>query len=266
MYGRYSWLAGAQSSQVLADMVRWISGGDIAGMSASCNKPDSAVAGVGAGDWLVVDAGYGVLRHPGLGAGPGVSVRLSVSAGQRLQLAVVDGWDTGPHTATHQSTAFDASLLLSSAGSVNLLAAAGVLVLASSDWSYWVCACETKRDGPALSGAAAKSGALVLTSSSQHYMARVKSPGAAGEVQNGNLAVQSAYGSLSSAAARDQAERLYLPMAPATAAYSAVPVGELSGVQMVGGYALSGDTVLDDALAEYLVLKASTVGFAVQRV
>ena len=265
MKGEYAWLAGASAVNVLADLVRWINGGDIAGMSASCNKPASAVSGVGAGDWAVIDSGYGVLRHDGLAGGPGLLVRLSVSAGQKIQLSVVDGWDAGSHAGTHATTAFDASLVLSSAGSVNLIAGDGVLLVASSDWSAWVIAAEVKRAGPAIAGAASKSGGLILTSGNQNYMARVKTPGSAGETPNAYLTVQSAYGALSAASARDQTEHLYLPMAPATVAYSQVPVEEIEGVLMVGGYAMSGDSVLDATANEFTVLKAGAAGYAVLR-
>ena len=266
MYGVYSWNAGASSVQVLADMVRWITGGDIAGMSASCNKPASSVSGVGAGDWSAVDASFGVVRHAGLAAGPGVMARLSISGAQKLQMAVVDGWDAGTHTAAYASPSIDVSLALNQAGSVNLMTGSGVLVVASSDWASWCVAAEVKRDGPALAGAAAKSGAILLSSLSQHYMARIKTPGAAGETQAGLVTVQSAYGSLSASAVRDQSERLYLPMAPATVSYASVPVDEVAGVRVVGGYALSGDAVLDDVAAVFTVLKAGGVGFVVAKV
>lgn len=265
MRGEYAWLAGASASNVLADLVRWVTGGDIAGMSAACNKPASSVSGPGAGGWSAVDAGYGVVRHAGLAGGPGVTLRLSVSAAQRVQVSAVDGWDAGSHSGTHATTAFDASLLLSAAGSVNLIAGDGVLMVASSDWASWVVGAEVKRAGPALAGAASKSGALIVTSSNQHYMARVKTPSTAGDTNNAYLTLQSAYGALSAAAARDQTEHLYLPMAPATVAYSSVPVEEIEGVLMVGGYAMSGDSVLDAGGAEYVVLKAGGSGFAVLR-
>jgi len=265
MQGEYAWVAGASAANVLADLVRWVTGGDIAGMSAACNKPASSVTGPGAGDWSAVDAGYGVVRHEGLDGGPGVTMRLSVSAAQRVQVSAVDGWDAGSHAGTHATTPFDASLPLSSAGSVNLIAGDGVLMVASSEWSFWVVGAEVKRAGPAMAGAATKSGAMILTYGNQHYAARVKSPAAAGDAANAYLTIQSAYGALSAAAARDQTEHLYLPMAPATVAYSSVPVEEIEGVLMVGGYAMSGDSVLDAGGAEYVVLKAGGSGFAVLR-
>lgn len=265
MHGVYAWNAGASSSAVVGDLLRWVSGGDIAGMSSSCNKPASSVAGAGAGDWQIIDSGYGVIRHAGILAGPGVTARLSVSGALKVQLAVVDGWDSGTHTATHATTAADASLALSSAGSVNLIAGASFLLVGASDWSVWSLACEVKRDGPAMAGAPTKSGALTLNYSTSHYMARCKTPGAAGETTNAALTVQSAYGALASAAARDQADRLYLPMAPATASYSSVPVEEISGLKIVGGYALSGDSVIDDLDAVFTVVKAGSIGFAVPK-
>ena len=263
MYGVYSWVAGAASASILADVVRLITGGDVAGTSAACNKAASSVAGVGAGAWSAIDAGYGVVRHAGLAAGPGVTARLSISAGSRLQLTVVDGWDAGPHTATHQANASDVSLLLSAAGSVSFLAGDGVLLLASSDWSVWAIAAEVKRDGPAMTGAAAKSGAILIGSGGAHYMARLKTPGSAGETANAYVSVQSAFGSLSGSSARDQLERLYLPMAPATVSYSQVPVEELQGVSLVGGYAQSGDTVAVDPADTYQVVKSGANLFAV---
>jgi len=265
VYGVYAWGSGASSSQVLADLVRWITGGDIAGMSASCNKPASSVAGLGSGDWSAVDAAFGVVHHAGIGTGPGVTVRLSISGAQRVQMSVVDGWDSGSHAASHATSALDVSLALSAAGSVNLLAVGGVLGVAASDWSYWCLGAEVKRSGPALAGAAAKSGGILLSSSAQHYMARVKTPGSSGETAGAYVQVQSAYGALSGAAARDQSERLYLPMAPATVSYSQVPVEEISGVQIVGGYALSGDAVVDEAATAYLVYKAGGYTFAVAK-
>ena len=265
MHGVYSWNAGASSSAVVGDLLRWINGGDIAGMSASCNKLSSSVTGAGAGDWQIIDSGYGVIRHAGILAGPGVTARLSVSGALKVQLAVVDGWDSGTHTATHATTAADASLALSSAGSVNLIAGASFLLVGASDWSVWSLACEVKRDGPAMAGAPTKSGAMTLNYSTSHYMARCKTPGSAGETTNATMTVQSAYGALSAAAARDQSERLYLPMAPATASYSSVPVEEISGIKIVGGYALSGDSVVDDLESVFTVVKAGAIGFAVLR-
>jgi len=263
MYGVYSWNAGAASASILADVVRLLTGGDVAGCSAACNKSASSVAGVGAGSWVAVDAGYGVIRHAGLAAGPGVTARASISAGGRLQLTVVDGWDAGPHTATHQANAADVSLLLSAAGSVSFLAGDGVLLLASSDWSLWAIAAEVKRDGPAMSGAPLKSGAILIGSGGAHYMARLKTPGSAGETANAYVAVQSAFGSLSGSSARDQLERLYLPMAPATVTFSQVPVEELNGVLLVGGYAQSGDTVAVDPADTFQVVKSGASLFAV---
>ena len=263
MYGVYSWNAGAASASILADVVRLLTGGDVAGCSAACNKSASSVAGVGAGSWVAVDAGYGVIRHAGLAAGPGVTARASISAGGRLQLTVVDGWDAGPHTATHQANAADVSLLLSAAGSVSFLAGDGVLLLAASDWSLWAIAAEVKRDGPAMSGAPLKSGAILIGSGGAHYMARLKTPGSAGETANAYVAVQSAFGSLSGSSARDQLERLYLPMAPATVTFSQVPVEELNGVLLVGGYAQSGDTVAVDPADTFQVVKSGASLFAV---
>lgn len=264
MYGVYAWNAGAVTAQVLADLVRWVTGGDVAGMSASCNKAASSVAGVGAGDWSAVDSAFGVVRHAGLGSGPGVTARLSISGAQKVQLSAVDGWDVGTHAAAYATTACDASLVLTSAGSVNLLAVVGVLAVASSDWASWGIVAELKREGPALAGAAAKGGGILLSSAAQHYMARVKTPSAAGETAGALVTVQSAYGSLTTGTARDQSERLYLPMAPATVAYLSVPVEEINGVKVVGGYALSGDAVLDDGGATYTVLKAGQT-FAVAK-
>lgn len=266
MYGVYSWNVGAASASILADVVRLLNGGDVAGCSSACNKPASVVAGVGAGSWAAVDAGYGVIRHAGLAAGPGVTARLSISGAGRLQLTVVDGWDAGPHTATHQATAADVSLLLSAAGSVSFLAGDGVLLLASSDWSLWAIAAEVKRDGPAMAGAPLKSGAVLVGSGGAHYMARLKTPGSAGETTNAYVAIQSAFGSLSGSSARDQLERLYLPMAPATVAFSQVPVEELQGVMLVGGYAQSGDTVAVDPSDVYQVVKAGAFLFVVLKV
>jgi len=263
MHGVYSWVQGAASASILSDMVRLITGGDVAGTSAACNKAASSVTGVTS--WAAVDAAFGVVRQAGVVTGPGVTARLSVSGGGRLQLSAVDGWDTGPHTATHQTTAQDVSLALSAAGSVSFIAIDGVLHVGSSDWSLWAIVAEVKRDGPAMAGAPTKSGAIVLSSAGAHYMARVKTPGSAGEVANANVSVQSAFGSLSGSSARDQSERLYLPMAPATVSYSQVPVEELQGVILVAGYAQSGDTVLDDAAAVYSIAKTGASLFAVRK-
>ena len=49
MYGVYAWNAGAASASILADVVRLLSGGDVAGCTAASNKSSSSVAGVGAG-------------------------------------------------------------------------------------------------------------------------------------------------------------------------------------------------------------------------
>lgn len=261
MYGVYAWNAGAAAASVQADLVRWITGGDIAGMSSACNKPASSQTGLT--DWSAIDAAFGVVGHAGDASGPGVKARVTVSGASKVQLAVVDGWDVGTHTAAYAAPATDVSLSLASAGSVSLVAGDGVLVIGSSDWSVWCIAAEVTRGAPGLAGAATVSGAVLLSASGIPYMARVKTPGSAGDTAAAYVQVQSAYGALSTAAARDRSESLYLPGAPATVSYGQVPVGELIGVKIVGGYALSGDSVIDESSVEYLVAKTGATGYAV---
>lgn len=264
MYGIYAWNAGALAAQIQTDLVALLSGALIDELSASANKPGCSVEGAASG-WAAHDAAFGVLKNDGLAGGPGVLARITVSATPRVQLAVVDGWVMGSHSATYASSATDVSTAVNVAGSLAFVATPEGLLLAASDWSLWGCIGEVKRDGPALGDALAPGGMLV-NASGNCYLPRVKAPGAVGDVTAPSCTFASAYGSLSASAARDRLERLYLPMAPAVVSYSSVPVGEVAGLQVVGGYAQSGDFVQDAGGDTWQIAKYSQTAVALKRV
>ncbi|MBN8516800.1 MAG: hypothetical protein J5X22_09400 [Candidatus Accumulibacter sp.] len=264
MYGVYSWNAGASGANIVADLVKFVTGADVASLSASCNKPATVREGA-ASVWSAVDSGFGVVASAGLVTGPGVTGRMSVSASQKIQLSAVDAWDSGSHSAGFATSVFDVSLSIASAGSVNIVSNDGVLLIAAADWSVWGIVAEVSREGPAMSGAPTVSGALILNNTGQSYMTRCKSPGSAGETTSPYLTVQPAYGSLTSSSARDRAEHLYLVMCSLCVSYSSVPIGEVEGVEAVGGYAQSGDFVLDSEGNQFQVVRGS-IGFGVLRV
>jgi hypothetical protein len=265
MYGNYAWNAGATAGNVQQDLVALICGADVASLSADCNKAATVVSGEASG-WLVVDQPYGVLRHQGLPGGPGMTARITLSATPRVQVAAVDKWNMGTHAAAYVTSAYDGSATMSGAGSMNIMASDAGLLLASSDWSFWVLIGEVKRDGPALAGDVEAPGTFMMSSSGYCYMPRLKSPSAVGDLSNASVNFQSAYGSLSSSAARNRKDELYLPMTPGVLSYSSVPVGEIKGVVIVGGYGQGGDFVLDGAGKTYQIVKYSSTSFAVPKV
>ncbi|WP_265942484.1 hypothetical protein [Dechloromonas sp. A34] len=265
MYGVYSWNAGAVAAQVQADLVALIAGAAVGDLSASCNKAASSRAG-GASGWSVVDAGYGVVSMPGQAGGPGAFGRVTVSAAPRIQLAAVDAWNMGTHAAGFQTTAIDCSQSLSVAGSVTVLASAAGLLLAASDWGFWAFVGEVKRDGQSLVGDALAPGSIIVNVNGQCYMPRLKSPSAVGDLSGPSVTFASSFGTLSASASRNRAESLYIPMVPAVVAYSSVPVGEVAGLMIAGGYGQSGDFMLDSSGGDFLIAKFSNTLCAVPRV
>lgn len=264
MYGVYSWNAGAVAANVVADMLALIGGAVVDDLSISANKPGCSVGGVASG-WHVVDAAYGVISCAGEAGGPGMLARLTISAAPRLQLAAVDGWVMGSHSANFATAPSDVGNLTTEAGSVSFVATEKGLLIGSSDWGYWAAVSEVKRDGPAM-GDALASGGLLVNQSGYCYMPRLKSPSAVGDLDSPSCTFASAYGSLSQAAARDRTEKLYLPMAPAVVSYSQVPVGEVSGLLVAGGYGQSGDFVVDAAADQWLIAKSGATAVVIKRV
>lgn len=264
MYGVYAWSAGATAQNIIADLVALLCGAAVNDLSASCNKLASSAAGEATG-YDAIDAAYGVFHAPGQAGGPGRLMRLQVSAQGRLQLGVVDGWVMGSHSATYASGLIDASGLISAAGSVNLFACDDALLVGSSDWSYWAASAEVKRDGPAMGDALAPGGFVV--GGYYCYMPRLKSPSAVGDMAGVSATFASAYGAVSASAARDRAEKLYIPMVPAVLSYSSVPIGEAAGVMVSGGYGQSGDYMQDAGGDTFVIAKtAGNILLAVPKV
>lgn len=254
MYGIYAWNAGAVPAQVTADILALIAGGLVADLSASCNKAATSEGGEASG-WSVVDSAYGVMAHAGQAGGPGMLARLTATATPRLQLAAVDGWNMGSHAAGFAATPMDCSGSLGAAGQVSFIAGPAGLLLASSDYAQWALVSEVKRDGPALAGDALAPGGFVVGSGGYCYMPRLKSPSAVGDLAGASVTLQSAYGTLATTAARSRGEALYLPMVPGTLQYSNVPIGELAGPMVAGGYAQSGDYIIAANGDAYQIVK-----------
>ncbi|MCL2344455.1 MAG: hypothetical protein FWC58_01215 [Desulfobulbus sp.] len=265
MFGTYAWNANAAPGEVQQDLVMLICGGAIADCSASCNKALTTVSGVASG-FTPVDQPFGVLRHPGQAGGPGMLARITISTGPRVQLAAIDGWNLGTHAATYVTSAYDCSGLLTTAGTMNFLASEAGLLLAASDWATWVFMGEVKRDGPALAGDAAAPGGFVYTSGGYCYLPRLKNPSSLGDMSNASCTLQSAFGTLTSSAARDRADTLYLPLAPATITYSSVPVGEIVGAMLAGGYGQGGDMIVDGQGKQYQLVSQYNTKLALSRV
>jgi len=254
MFGMYAWNAGAVVGEIQQDIVALVCGAAVAALSGSCNKDKTAVEGAPSG-FTVVDQPFGVMGRAGQVGGPGMLARVTLSTAPRIQVAAIDQWSLGTHAATYVTGAQDCSGLTSAAGSINIIANDAGLLIASSDWATWVAVGEVKRDGPALLGDAAAPGGFIVGSGGYTYMPRLKSPSAMGDVSNVSVTLASAFGTLSTASARNRAESLYLPMAPATLAYSSIPVGEIVGLVMVGGYGQGGDYVLDADGNTYQIVK-----------
>lgn len=265
MYGVYSWNAGITAGQIQQDLVALLCGSAIDDLSAGCNKAETTVGGAASG-FVVVDQPFGVLSHPGQGGGPGILARITVSAGPRVQLAAVNQWNLGTHAAAFVTNAADCSNLTTAAGSLNFIASGDGLLLASSDWGVWAFAGEVKRDGPVLAGDALAPGGFVVSSGGYCYMPRVKSPTGVGDLSNASCQLSSAFGQLYGAAARNRAEQLYLPMAPAVVSYGQVPVGEVVGMMIAGGYGQGGDFVVDADDAVYQIVKYSSLLYAIPKV
>lgn len=266
MYGTYAWNAGATPAEVQQDIVALICGADVETLSAVCNKAETKAEGEASG-WLVVDQPFGVLSHPGQAGGPGMLARITISSTPRVQMAAIDKWNMGTHAATWVTNARDCAGTMTAAGKMNIMASQAGLLLAASDWSVWALVGEVKRDGPVLAGDAEAPGGFLIDSGSYSYMPRVKSPSALGDVSNASCNFVSAFGTLSTYAARNRKDELYLPMSPAVMSYSSVPVGEVAGLVIAGGYGQGGDYMLDadDALYQ-LVRYGSSVTVAVPRI
>lgn len=254
MHGVYAWNAGAVPAQVTADILALIAGGLVADLSASCNKAVTNAGGEASG-WSVVDAAYGVMAHAGQAGGPGMLARLTASATPRLQLAAIDAWNMGSHAAGFAATPLDCSGSMAVAGQLSIIAGPSGLLLASSDYAQWALVSEVKRDGPALAGDAMAPGGFAIGAGGYCYMPRLKSPSAVGDMAGASVTLQSAYGQLSTTAARSRGEALYLPMVPGTLQYSNVPVGEMAGPMIAGGYAQSGDYIVAANGDKYQIVK-----------
>lgn len=252
MHGIYSWNAGASAGNIIGDLVALLCGAAVMDLSAGCDKAASVVAGEAA-DYVAIDAAYGVVQSVGQAGGPGRLMRLQVSGQNRIQLGVVDQWAMGSHSAAFASGVIDASGLVTAAGSVNLVACDDALLVGAADWSYWAGSAEVKRDGPAMGDALAPGGFVV--GGYYCYMPRLKSPSAVGDLAGPSCAFASAYGALTASAARDRAEKLYIPMVPAVLSYASYPVGEVAGVMVSGGYGQSGDMMTDGAGNEYVLAR-----------
>lgn len=263
-YGVYAWKAGAAGPQIVADLIAIASGAlDVNTLSASCEKAQSSINGA-AGTWAALDAPYGVIAAAGINGGPGMQSRLTISATPKIQLQPVSDWNVGTHAAGFAGTAQDASLATNAAGAVLFNITPDAILLAASDWSAWVLSAEVKRDAPIFG--AGISGQFQVNQALSATMPRVKAPAAVGDVTGAAVTVASPYGTINAAAVRNRAEALYFPMVPVVAYYSQVPVGEVQGVQIVGGYAASGDFVIDAANDTHRCAKtASGVIFAVKR-
>lgn len=264
MYGVYAFNAGAVPASVVADLVALATGAEVAALSSACNKALTTKIGA-ASPWLAHDAAYGVLRAPCVGGGPASDKLVRVTADTLVRLSTMESWDPVLHSAGAGVTAaYAVSLQLSAAGSIHYVFTDEVFFLAASDFSVWQVLAEIKREGPLLADAAMPCWVLHGTGNSS-FIPRVKSPTAAGSVTNASLTTQSPYGTLTSSAVRDLSENLYIPMAPAVAVYSSVPVGEYVGLMVAGGYGQAGDYMRDGAGKEYLLAKGSTVTYAIER-
>jgi hypothetical protein len=259
MIGKYAWVAGASAANIIADIIKWITGADLATMSAACNQAATTRTG-SATTWSAHDAAFGVIRDLSDPAGPGIYARLTSSASPKLQAAAVAEWDIGSHAAAYATTAGDVSLTLSAAGSVNLLASSGVLLIGAADWSVWSLIGECARASGVLAASATVPGTYVLQATAYAYMVRAKNATAAGFATSAQVGVQSSFGQLNAAAVRDVNEALYHAMASMTISFGSAPVGEARNVMVVGGYSQSGDTVVDQGGVEYLVVRSGTMG------
>lgn len=264
MFANYAWNAGATAANIVADLLALVAGADVAALSASCNKALTTRDGAASG-WSVDDAAYGVLRAPCVGGGPASDKLARISCGTKIQLSTVDSWVSATHTAGYSTTAYDVSLAIAAAGSVSMLATPDVMMLAASDWSVWQIVAEIKREGPLMIDAAAPSW-VVIGQNDNCYSPRLKNPAAAGETAPASLSLSSAYGNLTASTTRDRAEKLYIPMAPAVATVSGVPVGEFAGVMISGGYGQSGDYMMDAGGVQWWLCKTSSRLVAVKRV
>jgi hypothetical protein len=264
MYGNYSWVQGAAAAQIVGDLVALACGAAVADLSAGCNKAASAVAGAASG-WAVVDAAYGVVSRAGQGGGPGMLARLTVSGTPKLQLAAVDGWVMGSHSASFAAQAQDCSNTLAAAGQVFVMAGDFGLCLMASDFATWALVGEVKRDGPALAGDALAPGGFVVCSSNYVYMPRLKSPSAVGDLTSPSVTLASAYGALSAAAVRARGEALYMPMVPAVLYYQQVPIGEVVGVVAAGGYGQGGDYLSNAGGDVFQIVKTNSYLLAVPK-
>lgn len=263
MYGTYAWNAGATAAHVLSDLLALMGGAEPAALSASCNKAATVVAGA-AHPWIVEDAPYGVISAPCL-SGVGVRKLARITVDTAIRLSCVDSWVTATHVAGNSTTAQMVSLALTSAGSVTFLFTDETVLFGSSDWAYWAANIEIKRDGPLLADVAAPNWAVVTQGNACNFP-RLKNLSSAGESANVGVSMLSSYGAMTSTTTRDRSERLYIPMVPAVVALSNVPIGEVVGVRVAGGYGLSGDFMIDGGGVNFLLAKGSSTIYAFKRV
>lgn len=264
MYGVYAFNAGAAPAAVVADLVALATGAAVADLSAACNKALTTKNGA-ASPWLAHDAAYGVLRAPCVGGGPDSDKLVRITADTQAKLSTMESWDAVLHSAgAGVTSAYAVSLQLSAAGSIHYIFTDEAFFLAASDFSVWQDLAEIKREGPLLADAAMPCWVLHGTGN-YSYIPRIKSPTAAGSLTNTSITTQSPYGTLTSSAVRDLSENLYIPLAPAVAVYSSVPVGEYVGLMVSGGYGQAGDYMQDGGGKEYLLAKGSSITYAIER-
>lgn len=263
MFGVYAFNAGANPAAVVADLVALATGAEVSELSAACNKAITTKAGAAA-PWAAHDSAYGVLKAPCIGGGPASEKLVRITADTQVKLSTVDSWDAVLHSAGAATSAYAVSLALSAAGSIHYVMTDAAFFLAASDFSVWEVLAEIKREGPLLADAGAPSWVIHGTNN-YTYIPRIKAPAAAGEGVNVSIGTLSPYGTLTSSATRDRAENLYIPMVPAVAAYSSVPVGEYVGLMVVGGYGQAGDYMQDGDGKQWLLAKGSSTTYAVER-
>lgn len=264
MYGVYAFNAGAAPAAVVSDLIALATGAEVAALSAACNKALTTKNGADS-PWVAHDAAFGVLRAPCVGGGPGSDKLLRITADTQVRMAAPESWDPALHSAgAGVTSAYAVSLQLSAAGSIHYVMTDELFFLAASDFSVWEVLAEIKREGPLLADAAMPSWVLHGTTN-YSYMPRLKSPAAAGSLTNVSIATQSPYGTLTSSAVRDLSENLYIPMVPAVALYSSVPIGEYVGLMVAGGYGQAGDYMQDGAGKEFILAKGSAITYAIER-
>lgn len=261
MYGKYVWFSGASAANIVSDLVALITGADIASLSVACNKPLTTKLGSTPG-WTVVDAAYGVVGRAHVVGGVS-NKQARITCTTAVQLAIVEDWNASTHVAANAVPAAVCGLGIAGVGAVNYLFTPDFLLIAASDWTKWQAGYEIKRDGPVLIDNSVPAHFQLGESASTFI--RIKAPTAIGDLFNGAMTVQSAYGTLVAASVRDRGEALYIPMVPAIGVAANVPIGEAYSLMVAGGYGLSGDYMLDQTNANYLIVKQGGTLFAFPR-